>query len=416
MCALDTRRSRSGKRAPERTLYHAILGTRPEAIKLAPVINELSKLDQDFALQVVTTSQQRDICRSALACFGIKADVEFAIPPIGRSLTNSAAAILQAASAHFATNEPDVVIVQGDTTTAVSAAIAAYYQGIPVVHVEAGLRSGALENPFPEEGNRRAIDSIATLCLPPTLAAQQNLVREGHDAAACPPTGNTVVDALQFLMRAHSIGSLRGTGLTEDDVKDRRLIVVTTHRRESWGHRLRGICRAVREIVETHPDVVVAFPMHTNPHVRTPVVALLDDLSRIHLLPPLNYLPFLSLLHRAYLVLTDSGGIQEETPSFGVPTLILRQTTDRPETVQLELARIVGTDPDGIVSNASELLADCTIHRRMAVATNPFGDGRASQRIVKILRNWRAGRPLLEAECIFKLRQSAFSRPTASIP
>jgi UDP-N-acetylglucosamine 2-epimerase (non-hydrolysing) len=351
-----------------------------------------------------------------LACFGIKADVEFEIPPIDRLLANSAAAILQATSAHLATNQPDVVIVQGDTTTALAVALAAFYQKIPVVHIEAGLRSDALDNPYPEEGNRRAIDSISTLCLPPTPFAQQNLVREGHDAAACPPTGNTVVDALQFLMRAYSMGGLSGTGLTENEVKGRRLILVTTHRRESWGPDLAGICNAVREIVETHPDVVVAIPVHTNPHVRTPVVALLEKIPRIHLLPPLDYLPFLSLLHRAYLVLTDSGGVQEEAPSFGVPTLILRRTTERPEAVQLGLARIVGTDPERIVASASELLSDRTIHRRMAVATNPFGDGRASQRIAKILFNWRAGRPLLEAECIFQSPQRPSRGRTGSVP
>jgi UDP-N-acetylglucosamine 2-epimerase len=371
-----------------------VVGTRPEAIKLAPVVMALRAEPSDFIVRVITSGQQREICRSALEAFGITADNALATEPVGALLADSAAQLLRAFGSHIVKSRPDLVVVQGDTTTAMAAALAAFYARVPVAHVEAGLRSGDLENPFPEEANRIIIDAVSPILLPPTLQAQANLLRAGFDPGMCPVTGNTVVDALQLLCTMYP-PVLDGTGIDDADLAGRRLILVTTHRRESWGADLEAICSAVRTIVEHRSSVIIALPVHPNPNVGDPIRKLLGVHPRIRLLPPLGYIPFLSLMRRAYLILTDSGGIQEEAPSLGVPVLVLRKTTERPEAAQAGLARIIGTDPNTIVEHVWELLDDACAYRRMATAINPYGDGRAAERIVEVLKNWRAGRPLL---------------------
>jgi UDP-N-acetylglucosamine 2-epimerase (non-hydrolysing) len=374
-----------------------VIGTRPEAIKLAPVIRALRGQPREFCVRVVTSGQHGEICSSALAAFGIAADSALEIEPVGRSLADSASDLVRAFGRHITQSHSDLLLVQGDTTTAMGAALAGFYAKVPVAHVEAGLRSGDLANPFPEEANRKIIDVVSTILLPPTPQAQANLIDEGFDAERSPVVGNTVVDALQLLCAAHP-PVLDGSGINDADLEGRRLLLVTTHRRESWGSDLEAICGAIRIIVERNADVLVALPVHPNPNVREPVINLLGEHPRIKLLPPLGYIPFLAHMRRAHLILTDSGGIQEEAPSLGVPVLVLRKTTERPEAAQAGLARIIGTASDAILEHAEELLSDQHAHRRMATAANPYGDGRAAKRIAEILKNWRKGRALLPRE------------------
>ena len=387
-----------------------IVGTRPEAIKLAPVVKALRESGDDFLVRVITSGQHGEICRSALATFGLAADSELDIEPISGSLADSAGNLLRAFGRRFADSRTDLILVQGDTTTAMAAALAGFYAHIPVVHVEAGLRSGNLAHPFPEEANRQIIDAVSEILLPPTPQAQSNLQRAGFSVERSPVTGNTVVDALQLLCATHP-PVLDGSGVEEAELEGRRLILVTTHRRESWGGDLEAICTAIREIVQRWANVVVALPVHPNPNVQRPVCQLLGGHPRIKLLPPLNYIPFLALMRRAYLILTDSGGVQEEAPSLGVPVLVLRKTTERPEAAEAGLARVIGTDRSAIVAHVENLLEDKHAYFRMASAVNPYGDGLASERIVEVLRNWRAGRPLLAEERSFSPRPRLTTSP-----
>ena len=387
-----------------------IVGTRPEAIKLAPVIKALRTNGDDFLVRVVTSGQHGEICRSALAAFGLTADIELDIEPISGSLADTAGKLLRACGRRFADSRPDLILVQGDTTTAMAAALAGFYAQIPVAHVEAGLRSGELAHPFPEEANRQIIDAVSEILLPPTPQAQSNLSRAGFAVEKCPVTGNTVVDALQQLCASHPL-ALHGSGVEEADLIGRRLILVTMHRRESWGGDLEAICGAIREIAERRMNIVVALPVHPNPNVQRPVHELLAGHPRIRLLSPLEYIPFLALMRRAYLILTDSGGVQEEAPSLGVPVLVLRKTTERPEAAEAGLARIIGTDPNVIVEHVEELLKDEQAYRQMTTAINPYGDGLASQRIVEVLGNWRCGRPLLAEDRSFALQLRRTTNP-----
>jgi len=399
--------------APSALRCDIIVGTRPEAIKLAPVVKALRESGDDFLVRVVTSGQHGEICRSALTAFGLTSDSALDIEPISGSLADSAGDVLRAFGRHFADSRPDLILVQGDTTTAMAAALAGFYAQIPVAHVEAGLRSGDLANPFPEEANRQIIDAVSTILLPPTPQAQANLLQVGFTAERCPVTGNTVVDALQLLCATHA-PVLDGSGVEETELDGRRLILLTTHRRESWGGDLEAICSAIHEIVQRRANVIVALPVHPNPNVQRPVCQLLGGHPRIKLLPPLNYIPFLALMRRAYLILTDSGGVQEEAPSLGVPVLVLRKTTERPEAAEAGLARIIGTDRNAIVEHVEELLEDEQAYRQMATAINPYGDGLASERIVEVLRNWRAGRPLLAEERSFSRRLRLTTTPQDS--
>ena len=387
-----------------------VVGTRPEAIKLAPVARALREREGEFSVRIVTSGQHREICRSALAAFGLAADIALQTEPIHGSLAGSAGDLLRAFGRHVAESRPDVILVQGDTTTAMAAALAGFYARIAIVHVEAGLRSGDLANPFPEEANRQIIDAVSAILLPPTAQARANLLRAGYPAERCPVTGNTVVDALQLLCATHP-PVLDGSGVEDAELEGRRLILVTTHRRESWGGDLEAICNAIREIVQRRLNIIVALPVHPNPNVRRPVCQLLSGHPRIKLLPPLDYLPFLALMRRAYLILTDSGGIQEEAPSLGVPVLVLRKTTERPEAAEAGLARIIGTDCDVIVRHVDQLLEDERAYGEMTTKANPYGDGLASERIVEVLRNWRCGRALLAEERSFSQSPQQIKHP-----
>ena len=361
-----------------------VLGTRPEAIKLAPVITELRR-HPDVTTRVCVTGQHREMVQPILKLFDVRPDIDLALMTPDQRLSSLTAAALMRLDEVVDSNAPDWVVLQGDTTSAMSAALAAFYRHIPVAHVEAGLRTHDLDRPFPEEGNRRIADALATVHFAPTELARQNLLREGADGSTIYVTGNTVVDALLAVASLSENGS---GGPLAWLPGNRRVVLLTAHRRESFGPGLRDICLAVRDIADALPDVQCVYPVHLNPHVQEPARDILAGHERISLIPPLDYVSLVHLIRRSTLILTDSGGIQEEAPTFGKPVLVLREVTERPEAVLAGCARIIGTDRRVIASAALELLTDHPAYDRMAKIANPFGDGHASQRIVRVLRSW----------------------------
>lgn len=360
-----------------------VFGTRPEVIKMAPVIRELRRREDAFASFVVNTGQHREMCQPYLDLFSIVPDSDLAIMEAGQTPNDIVSNILKAFPNVLTECKPDIVLVQGDTSSALAAALAAYHARTMVGHVEAGLRTGDKYNPFPEEINRRLIGGIADYHFAPTIAARSNLEKEGISPQRIFVTGNTVIDALKDLVSSGRVLADRfPVGI---DFQGRRVICVTTHRRESFGAPLRNTLAALKHIAGAYPDVEIVIPVHYNPNVRTAVYSMLEGVPRIHLIEPLSYEQFVYLLNKCYLVLTDSGGIQEEAPSLSKPVLVLRETTERPEGVQAGTARLVGTDTQAIISATSELLDDKAAYGRMANATNPYGDGHAAKYIVDIL-------------------------------
>jgi UDP-N-acetylglucosamine 2-epimerase (non-hydrolysing) len=364
-------------------------GTRPEAIKLAPVIQELVRHPREFEPVVLVTAQHRHMLDQVLRVFDIEPDYDLNLMKPGQSPGDVTAGVLRGVERALRRTPPHMVIVQGDTTSAFAAALTAFYQRVPVAHVEAGLRTKDKYSPFPEEMNRRLVSGIADIHFAPTRAARQNLIREGVPRTQIHVTGNTVVDALKAARRC---GARCRLPVLDDIAPKQRIILVTAHRRESFGPGFERICRALRRLVERNPDIEVIYPVHLNPNVRKPVRAILGGVPRVHLIEPLEYLPFVRLMERSYLILTDSGGVQEEAPALGKPVLVMRDATERPEAVQAGTALLVGTDTDVIVQEAERLLLSGDVYRRMARARNPFGDGRASGRIATALRRYfRAG-------------------------
>jgi UDP-N-acetylglucosamine 2-epimerase (non-hydrolysing) len=365
-----------------------VFGTRPEAIKLAPLIEEL-RTEKRFEVVVCVTAQHRQMLDQVLTLFDIKPDIDLDLMREDQSLPQLTAATLTAVRDTFKVVKPGRVIVQGDTTTTFATSLASFYEHIDVAHVEAGLRTGNPSAPWPEEMNRICTTVLSTLHFAPTPLARKNLLRAGVPKDRVFITGNTVVDAL--LATDKKLRSDRGLQDMVDEMfsfldPGKRLLLVTGHRRESFGVGLAAICQALVELVERNDDVEVVFPVHLNPNVQKPVREILGDRRRIHLMDPVEYLPLVSLLKRAYLVLTDSGGIQEEAPTFGKPVLVLRDITERSEGVKGGTARLVGTDQNRIVRETEQLLHDPRQYARMSRAGNPFGDGKASRRIVKILK------------------------------
>ena len=367
-----------------------IVGTRPEAIKLAPVILRLR--EAGAACLVINTGQHPDMCSQALSAFGVHADLELETMTPGQSLGLLTSKLFAALDTVLASEPCDWVIVQGDTTSAMAGAMTAFYRRVRLAHVEAGLRTYDRLSPFPEEINRTIIAQVADLHFAPTQRAAGNLARAGVIEAAVIVTGNTVVDAIALLRP--NLGARR-----LDDVLPAaalaqmaggRLALVTMHRRESFGAGIASVCEALRDLAARYEDLVIVCPVHPNPNIRKPVMRLLGGVGRVHLVDPLPYLDVMALLSRATLVLTDSGGLQEEAPSFGKPMLILRDVTERPEAVEIGAARLVGTDRARIFVNACDLLDDAGAYARMAQAGNPFGDGRASERIAAALLQARA--------------------------
>ncbi len=361
----------------------SIFGTRPEAIKLAPVIKALRARPEEFASRVCVTGQHRELLDQVLRLFDIHPDHDLAVMRPDQSLFYSTARILTELEPVLAREKPDWVLVQGDTTTCFVASLAAFYLRIPVAHVEAGLRSRDLTQPFPEEANRRLADALTTLHFAPTDGARQNLLAEGVPDSHIRVTGNTVIDAL-LDVAARPYDYARGP-LAALPLDSRRLVLVTAHRRESFGEPLRALCQAIRALAERYSDAHIVYPVHLNPNVQQPVREMLGGRDNVSLLEPLDYEPFVHLMKRSTLILTDSGGLQEEAPSLGIPVLVMREVTERPEGVAAGAARVVGTDTNTIVVAASELLDSPALRTRMSKAQNPYGDGKASQRILAAL-------------------------------
>lgn len=364
-----------------------VFGTRPEAIKMAPVVRALRAENGAVDVRVCATAQHREMLDQVLDLFEITPDWDLDLMAPGQNLTDLTSRVLSGLRGVLGEWRPDIVLVQGDTTTAFATALAAFYARCDVGHVEAGLRTGNRYSPWPEEMNRRLVSGLATHHFAPTERARANLLAEGVAAERIQVTGNTVIDALLRVVEiAHGAAAKAlADRYTALDPK-RRLIVVTGHRRENFGAGFESICWALRRLAE-RSDVEIVYPVHLNPNVQKPVHAILSDIPNIHLVEPLDYLPFVGLLDRAYLILTDSGGVQEEAPSLGKPVLVMRDTTERPEAVEAGTVRLVGTDENRIVSEAVRLLDDENHYEVMARAHNPYGDGKAAPRIVKELLN-----------------------------
>ncbi|WP_085721739.1 non-hydrolyzing UDP-N-acetylglucosamine 2-epimerase [Pseudomonas sp. B22(2017)] len=369
---------------PLKTL--TVFGTRPEAIKMAPLALQLAQ-DARFESRVCVTGQHRQMLDQVLELFGITPDYDLNIMKPGQDLTGVTTGILQGIQPVLAEFKPDVVLVHGDTATTFATSLAAYYQQIPIAHVEAGLRTNNLYSPWPEEGNRRLTGTLAALHFAPTATSRDNLLREGIDPASIFATGNTVIDALLEVVHKLESPALRAQFERQFDylAANRRMVLVTGHRRENFGGGFERICQALVQTARQFPEVDVVYPVHLNPNVREPVNRLLADVGNIYLIEPLDYLPFVYLMSRAYVILTDSGGIQEEAPALGKPVLVMRDTTERPEAVAAGTVKLVGTEVETIVGELARLLTDEGAYREMSVAHNPYGDGKACGRIVGAL-------------------------------
>jgi UDP-N-acetylglucosamine 2-epimerase (non-hydrolysing) len=363
-----------------------VFGTRPEAIKMAPVVNALAACPQDFESKVCVTAQHREMLDQVLELFQIKPDYDLNLMKPNQDLFQITTNVLMGMKEVLETEKPDIVLVHGDTTTTMATSLACFYLKIPVGHVEAGLRTWDKFYPFPEEINRVLTDNIATLFFAPTEGSKQNLLKIGAKPQQIFMTGNTVIDALFYtLNKPNRNGHLP---ITLDDKK--RLILVTVHRRENFGEPMAEICQALKEIVENHPDVEMVIPVHPNPNVRTIVHQTLGGRDNIHLIEPLDYEPFCRLMERANIILTDSGGVQEEAPSLQKPVLVLRDETERPEAVAMGTVKLIGPHYEGILSAATLLLNDPIAYQAMAKSSNPYGDGHASERIMQALRDFHA--------------------------
>jgi len=371
-----------------------IFGTRPEAIKLAPVIKELEKTPE-ISSRVCVTAQHRQMLDQVLQLFKINPDFDLDLMREDQSLFDITASILQNLEEVLKEERPDIVLVHGDTTTAFVASLAAYYFKIKVGHVEAGLRTYDKYNPFPEEINRRLVDVLCDLWFAPTKNAKQNLLREGAPDDKIFVTGNTVIDALLWVTK-HQASPAVQEGMKRQlydkygvSLDKRRAILVTGHRRESFGEGFENICQGLKRIAKHNPDIQLIYPVHLNPSVREPVFRILGDTTNVHLIEPLDYALFVFLMNRAYIILTDSGGIQEEAPSLGKPVLVMREKTERPEAIEAGTAKLIGTDCERIFTETQQLLDDQVEYEKMAKATNPFGDGNAAERIVQVLQEYQ---------------------------
>lgn len=375
-----------------------VFGTRPEAIKMAPLVHELKKHPVRFETLVCVTGQHREMLDQVLDLFQIVPDVDLNIMKSGQDLYDVTSRVLVGMRDVLKELKPDVVLVHGDTTTSMAAALAAFYQQIPVAHVEAGLRTGDIYSPWPEEMNRLMTGRIATYHFAPTPLSKQNLLKENVNAEHIVVTGNTVIDALHWVVdKIHSEQGLQETirdsirqfGYdTERLTGERRLVLITGHRRENFGDGFLNICHAIKSLSQRYPDVDFVYPVHLNPNVRKPVMEMLGDgADNVFLIDPLQYLPFVYLMEQSDLILTDSGGIQEEAPGLGKPVLVMRNTTERPEAVDAGTVLLVGADQDRIERGVSQLLDDANLYQRMSEAVNPYGDGLACKRIVEFLRD-----------------------------
>lgn len=357
---------------PDRKKIALVVGTRPEAIKVAPVVHELRRFSDVCDTVLLSTGQHRQMLDSALEAFGLRPDFDLEIMTHGQTLTQVTTRAADGLDAWIEAEKPDFVLAQGDTTTTFAAGLVSFYRQIPFGHIEAGLRTDRIDNPFPEEFNRRAVGLVANLHFAPTQLSAKNLLAEGKDPATVFVTGNTVVDAVL---------AMEGDPKEWFPEHEGRVILLTTHRRENWGEPQRQIAQAAFDILESFPDTLLVVPMHLNPSVRETLQGILGSHPRCRLIEPPEYRQFVPLLRRSNLVLSDSGGVQEEAPAFGLPVLVLRETTERPEGVQAGTAKLVGTDRETIFAEASKLLSNEDAYLEMAQAVSPYGDGKASERI-----------------------------------
>ncbi len=371
-----------------------VFGTRPEAIKMAPVINELKKYPARFETRICVTAQHREMLDQMLKLFGITPDIDLDLMEPDQTLPALTSKVLLAMTKLLEEEEPDWVLIQGDTTTVMATALAAFYLRIPVGHIEAGLRTDDRYSPFPEEINRRIVSVLATYHFAPTERARDRLLAEGVDPEKVFLTGNTVVDAIHWILsrppseeakRLFAELGLPDPGVARAEELPFRLLLVTAHRRESFGPPFESLCKGLRTIAERNRDVVLVYPVHLNPRVRDPVRRILAGHPRIRLIEPLSYESFVRLMNVSYLILTDSGGIQEEASVLGKPVLVLREVTERPELIEAGIGKLVGTDSRKIVTEAERLLRDVNTYRSMAKQAQLFGDGHAAERIVQIL-------------------------------
>ena len=366
-----------------------VFGTRPEAIKMAPLVHALAK-DPHFEAKVCVTAQHREMLDQVLKLFSIAPEYDLNIMQPGQGLTEITCRILEGLKPVLESFKPDVVLVHGDTTTTMAASLAAFYQRIPVGHVEAGLRTGDLSSPWPEEGNRTLTGHLATYHFAPTETSRQNLLRENIADNRITVTGNTVIDALFWVRDRVLSDEALHNELTQRYpflANGKKMILVTGHRQESFGRGFEQICHALAEIAANNPDVQIVYPVHLNPNVSEPVKRILGHVENVILIEPQDYLPFVWLMNRAWLILTDSGGIQEEAPSLGKPVLVMREMTERPEAVSAGTVCLVGTDSQRIVNEVTRLLQDESAYQAMSRAHNPYGDGHACHRILSALKN-----------------------------
>lgn len=369
-----------------------VFGTRPEAIKMAPLVKALQKDTEHFETCVCVTAQHRQMLDQVLEVFGITPEYDLNIMAPNQDLYDITAKVLLGLRKVLKDFRPDTVLVHGDTTTSMAASLAAFYMQIPVGHVEAGLRTYNMLSPWPEEMNRQVTDRICTYYFAPTEQSRANLLQENIDAKKIFITGNTVIDALlmavDIISTAAGVKEKMAKELQEKGytVGDREYILVTGHRRENFGDGFLHICKAIKELAALHPEMDIVYPVHLNPNVQKPVYELLSGLSNVYLISPLDYLPFIYAMQHSTLLLTDSGGVQEEAPSLGKPVLVMRDTTERPEAVEAGTVKLVGTDAEAIVSNVTALLQDKEMYKRMSETHNPYGDGQACERIIAALR------------------------------
>ena len=360
-----------------------VFGTRPEAIKMAPIVLELQKHPDTILPVVAVTAQHREMLDQVLNLFQIKPDHDLNIMAAGQTLFDITTRAMMGLDKVLTEEKPDIVLVHGDTTTTFAGALAAYYHQTAVGHVEAGLRTHNKYSPFPEEMNRRLTGCIADLNFAPTSTSEANLLAENVPPESIFVTGNTVIDALHHTVRDDF--DFQEESLKDVDFQNKRIILVTTHRRENLGEPMRHVYKALKQLTEEFDDVEVVFPVHKNPKVREVVNEELGGLAKVHLIDPLDYEPFANLMHRAYLILTDSGGVQEEAPALGKPVLVLRDTTERPEAVDAGTVKLIGTDRERVYEEAKKLLTDKAEYSRMAESVNPYGDGKAAARIIQAI-------------------------------
>ena len=371
-----------------------IFGTRPEAIKMAPVIKKCEQNREKFTTRICVTAQHREMLDQVLGLFNIKPHYDLNIMTQRQSLSDLTASVLLGVTGVLEKEAPDIVLVQGDTTTTFTAAQAAYYLKIPVAHIEAGLRTDNKHSPFPEEINRRLTSALSDFHFAPTEGAKMNLLSEGFEESSIHIAGNTVIDALEWVLEKHKNAGISqrwfewfSSNYNISLFNHLKTILVTGHRRESFGKGFEMICRALSTLAANNPDIQIVYPVHLNPNVQEPVYKILGNVDNIHLIPPIDYEPFVFLMNQCHLILTDSGGIQEEAPTLGKPLLVMRYTSERPEGIEAGSAKLVGTDAEKIIKETQTLLNDKSKYNRMSEAKNPYGDGMASDRILKTIEN-----------------------------